>query len=327
MENQHIKNIISTLGEDLLLYIFDISLITDKRHLIRTCKHVNQITKKLMVEYDKTYVVEKFTLELFNDKYFNMLPDTYIIPNNKVIIELLSINGMIPLLEVAKKNGCDLERVPEYAITVGNIELLEWGINNNIIISFMICNHAVANNQLSIIQLLIDRKYEFTKDGYAIAALNGHISTLELLYKNNIPFGRDNGANISINAAICGKIEALEWLREKGCVWDIRICSSAAKLGHYKLLKWLYTNGCILDNDTIVSAARGGHLKIIKWLLKNGCVWNDNIIAHAALFGHLDILIWAYDNGYGLDVDVCQFATLNNHSNIIKWYRQKFYGK
>ncbi len=315
----HSENINTKLLLELQLIIFDFLLITDKRQLLRTCKYFNNITKTTMAKYNSEYSVEKFTIELCNDKYFDMIPEYYIIPSNHVIIELLSINGLIPLLELSKNARCDLFFVPQFAAKVGNIEVLEWCIVNNIIIDILACNATVGNNQLIAIQFLIDKKYDFNTQGYAVAALNGHIESLELLYKNNIPLGQDNGANICRNAAIGGQIEALKWLRVKGCVFDADICSAAASHGHLKFLKWLYANGYHLGWNAIKCAARKGNLKMVKWLIENGCEWNDIANEVAARNGHLDILKFTHEKGYGLHVDVCKFAAINGHFHIIEW--------
>ncbi len=108
------------IPNDIIPIIFNfIKLITDKRQFLRTCKQINNITKKLMIECENKfkidnfkkrnkYCVEKFTLELCHDKYFNLIPETYLTPNNKIIVSTLATFGNLQLLQIAMKNGCKL---------------------------------------------------------------------------------------------------------------------------------------------------------------------------------------------------------------------------
>src|SRR4051812_48235518 len=93
--------------------------ITDKRQFSKTCKLYNNITKPLIqlqestikfkhFEYPTKYCMEKFTLELCNDGYFDKIPDSYLIPYNLFIVKALTIYGQLELLKKAIENGCEL---------------------------------------------------------------------------------------------------------------------------------------------------------------------------------------------------------------------------
>ena len=59
-------------------------------------------------------------------------------------------------------------------------------------------------------------------------------------------------------------LECLQYLRERGCPWDERTCSSAAKNGHLECLKYLYENGCprgVVDTLTSGMRTLSTHLK------------------------------------------------------------------
>ncbi len=58
----------------------------------------------------------------------------------------------------------------------------------------------------------------------------------------------------------------LKWLRENGCPWDMRVCTSAARRGHLEVLKWARENGCEWNLDAICAAAlENKHMHIIAW--------------------------------------------------------------
>ena len=105
------------IPNELIITIFNfIEKITDKRQFLKTCKLYNNLTKGLItnlneceLEYFKKrniiaetpkmyyshylsirdYCVERFTIELCYDGYFDMIPISYFNNNNEVLIRLL----------------------------------------------------------------------------------------------------------------------------------------------------------------------------------------------------------------------------------------------
>ncbi len=74
------------------------------------------------------------------------------------------------------------------------------------------------------------------------------------------------------NAALCGHLELLKWLRDNGgCPWGIMTCENAAEGGHLELLKWVRNEGCPWDKRVCSYAAKGGYLELLKWAKDNGC--------------------------------------------------------
>ena len=51
----------------------------------------------------KKYSVEKFTIELCHDKYFDMIPNSYLTPNNKALAVIAGAFDCIEILKKAKK--------------------------------------------------------------------------------------------------------------------------------------------------------------------------------------------------------------------------------
>ena len=52
-------------------------------------------------------------------------------------------------------------------------------------------------------------------------------------------------------AASCGYLHVLKWLRVHDCPWNKFICSNAAKGGHVETLQWAIANGCPYDPEVI----------------------------------------------------------------------------
>ncbi len=245
----------NTLPNEIILILFEnIKLITDKRQFLRTCLLYNNITKQPMKHFEnnfrihytglileKTYCMEKFTLELCHDKYFGLIPMSYITPNNKILVSALATFNCKPLLELAKYNKYDLSEVCYYAIVNDNLNIFNWGRKNG---SF--CRE--------------------TAYAFSYAAGNGYIEVLEwghsyCRFKNDL----------SSVAAFCGHLNVLKWLVEKGYPLNKNICFYASKKGHLDILIWARENGCEWDINTFFNVQDCGNIECLKWVTDNGC--------------------------------------------------------
>ncbi len=130
------------IPNEIILIIFDnILLITDKRQFLKTCSRYNKITRKSFLHFEQNfytqpfyqitdYCAEKFTLELCNDNYFDMIPNKYINQFNSVIVSALAMHNCISLLDIAKANGCSFRFIFAYATYGGNSEVAKWAHEN-----------------------------------------------------------------------------------------------------------------------------------------------------------------------------------------------------
>jgi hypothetical protein len=158
---------------EIILLIFDnIIAITDKRQFLRTCKMYNNITKKSFKQHEdnftikyfekiNNYCVEKFTLELCHDGYCNMIPLSYINPNNTILVRTLVFFNCIDLLQIAKNNGCKLDFICDLAAEMGQLEVLKWGKENGYHLGSMICIFASKNGHLDILKWAINNSCAF----------------------------------------------------------------------------------------------------------------------------------------------------------------------
>ncbi len=246
-----------SLPNEIILEIFNYILkITDKRQFLRTCLNYNILTKQLFIDYETNYkikefenykiktlvhyeietvknlinyCVEKFTLELCYDKYFDMIPKSYINKNNKMIVSALASFNCINLLELALDNGCkaytpfgtsyqdDANSICEFASLNGHIEIIDFAITKY--------GKSVFKNPYIC----------------AGAALYGHLETLKLL--------REKGFNIDPNsciyAAIGGQLEVLQWLLNNDYKWTNKIYRYAKNYNHKEMLEWIEENGYV----------------------------------------------------------------------------------
>ncbi len=128
-----------SLPYELILTIFSyIQKITDKRQYLKTCKTYNNITKNVIKKFELEfniknfkkiigYCVEKFTLELCHDSYFNLIPMSYINPNNKILAKALAMYNNTELLDIAYNNNCMLpNKICNWAAKAGNEKVVKW---------------------------------------------------------------------------------------------------------------------------------------------------------------------------------------------------------
>ncbi len=334
------------LPNEITLIIFDyITKITDKRQFLRTCKKYYGITKNTIqitetnfkVKHfynDKYYDVDKFTLELCNDKYFDKIPISYFNKNNNVIMKLLTMDGQLELIKLGISKSCIFSyECSEFAAAYGHLDILKWSQSNNYDIDvYKVMPIAAQNGQLEILKWLINYKNDISSDasdnttlecldsslGFNIcnnAASNGHIKILKWAKEN----GYEWSTYTCSGAASNGQFETLKWLRKNGCPWDTCSCIGAARNGHLKILKWLRKNDCPWDKKTCSAAAYCGQFEILKWAIANGCQLDKNSCINAAKNGYFEILKWLRKNGCPWSIDICTFAYNNGHINIVKW--------
>ncbi len=273
------------LPSELILLIFELILkITDKRQFLRTCKKYNILTKQSMILYENNYPipyfnkiteysVAKFTLELNYDKYFDMIPEHYISPNNSTLISSSAYFGNILALNKIKlKNDFNYEymmtlNINNNAANNGQLDVLKWANENGYLPTFNTPFCAVRGGHLPVIQYLHDNGYKF-QDIFSEAAEYGHIPVLIWAKENYTDFD-----SISTCAAASrkGHLHVLQWAHENGFSWDERTCSMAAYKGHLSCLKYARANGCEWDKKVYLFAKKYGHIELLNWAIENGC--------------------------------------------------------
>ncbi len=225
-----------TLPNELIIVIFEfIKLITDKRQFLRTCPIYNKITKQSLLNYIRIipksyhlnrhcfsyhldrYSMEKFTLELCHDGYFDLIPEHYINGDNDMLVGCASYYNNIPLLELSlsKSKGYSSYNIVMFGAMGGQIPVLEWCLKNKYNINYAI-------------QYVVE---------------DGHLHTLKWLKEQKCDFDISHDTKCYI-AARNGDLEILKLLREIGFPWSCRVYEMALKNGNQELIKWMLENGC-----------------------------------------------------------------------------------
>ncbi len=292
---------LASLPNELILIIFElISLITDKRQFLKTCKKYNILTKESMIKckdnyhikylsnmvyqnsyYKKyysinlDYSVEKFTLELSHDKYFDMIPEHYISNKNSILVSASAHFGNIKILDKIillndsyYEHQMNLELIKEAALG-GQLDVLKWAKRNGHKFNSDAVRHAVKGNNFLIVKWLYKQNHRMLE-------------------------------HICSEAASHGQLPILKWAKEINSNRRDAyrtICFEAARHGHLHILKWAHENGFPWDNQTCLFAAMRGHLDCLKYAWENGCEWHRQICSYAKGYGYTELLNWAIENG------------------------------
>ncbi len=282
--------------EQIILYL---PKITDKRHLTQTCKLCNVILYPIIKNQQNTIKIEhfkytieicaeKFTLELCNDSYFNLIPISYLTPENNVIVKALTIYGQIELLKQALCNNCKLfmevRQQNDYST-----ESMEKYNNNS-------CAHAIISGSIKMLKFVRLHGCRWDNETFELAIKYNNFDTVKFLKE----YGCEMPGYISEYVAINGNIIMLEWLIENGLKIHKKLCDTAAKCGHFEFLKLLrHKYNCPWNQYTTSGAAEYGYLDILKWCIDNGCEFNSSH-AYSNAWGNkqLHICSWMWNNGY-----------------------------
>ncbi|KXZ51852.1 hypothetical protein GPECTOR_11g290 [Gonium pectorale] len=114
-------------------------------------------------------------------------------------------------------------------------------------------------------------------DAATEAARKNHLPALQALHAAGRPI---DGARTLMSAAFRGHVHILAWLRDEpglGVRLDGGVFSHAAKSGSIEAMAWLRQRGCSWHTyswqrpSALEGAVRGGHQPSIEWLVDQGC--------------------------------------------------------
>lgn len=261
---------------------------------------------------------ERVMLEDCFDNPYDQMPTKYINPQNKLLIKAIvllkgsKIDNCIESLEEAKKNGCGLGCVCEYAIIANNFELVKWVAKNGDI-PRTFYRIAAEYGRLEMIKWRINPNmlplpYVFM---FTEAARNGHLNILIWLRENNYRWADGT----FWNAVFSENLELLKWLKENGCPWNEETLFRAVSTENIGIITWLIENKCPLDKDCYSMAVKTGNMEILKLLKDKDCPIPTNI----------EIIRWLIYNGNQLDIkmyeNACLYDTEKDHLELLKWLK------
>ncbi len=190
-----------------------------------------------------------------------------------------------------------------------------------------------------------------TKDHYWDAITSGNMRIINWLATMGLP---SDDPKYCAQAASCGHLDILVWLRKFSISWDKRPAVYAIRGGHHHVLRWAILNKCPFDkwvlNDEAVKngdldsvkvlielglfkyhsaynlAAREGHLKLLMWMRENKVQgkWNTSTSNEAIASNHLEVFKYLVEQGCPWSIsNSYQTAIYHGHLEILKYIISK----
>ena len=243
------------------------------------------------------------------------------------------------------------------ACSLGNVEMLAWGLNKNCNIKNCY-NYAAQNGHLHIIKYGIDNtSFAWnSKNISAVAAKYGHIEILEYLDEIN---WASIDKNTALSAVEGNQIKILKWLYAKGGKWlyyPNKCLAKAISNGNFEIINFLIKKKVKFPKDGIcyLEASKNGNfhlldkmlkkgiplpksatdkifdnqyysekycLDFVKWLNKNG-FFNENIVDNAISCKAYHIVKWIFRERISLSQNsrTLWLLLLNNRANLVNLY-------
>ena len=214
-----------------------------------------------------------------------------------------------------------MDAVLHYAASGGQLKVLQWLDEQGVPIRH-VANTAGLYGFWEIVQWARGKGDKIEcPDVCILAAADGRRDIQEAAKEDGLQLPRFDSVRAIAAAAAAGHLELVQWMREKGCRWDTKLCTAAAGGGHLKLLQWVRKQNCRCpwDASTCSAAAGGNHLEVLKWARKKGCAWGPETCRAAAREGHLEVLQWAWDHGCEVSVSTCAAAAKHGRFEVLKW--------
>ena len=125
------------------------------------------------------------------------------------------------------------------------------------------------------------------------AALNGRIDVLHSYREKGIPM---NGC-VAHYAAMGGHVECLDYTVKHGFPLGDQIAMGAASSGKLECLKYCYTQGLHCDHHVVIAAAKYGRFDCLRYYHENIDKSFYTAAYHAAMNGHFKCLRYCLDHG------------------------------
>ena len=120
-----------------------------------------------------------------------------------------------------------------------------------------------------------------------------------------------------------GWLDCLAFLHEMGCPWDAFTCAYASSNNNLACLKYAHVHGCPWDAQTTGQALQQLHTECFTYARDNGCPCDATTCSAAARFGKLSLLKFAHENGCPWDGKTCEAAARNDSLACLKYAHQQ----
>jgi hypothetical protein len=167
-------------------------------------------------------------------------------------------------------------RVPriicEFAASEGHLSLMLWMREYGCFFSWKDCaDSSLREDHSHILRWMQANCPEFdTSDMWSYAICHGRLEALSLFASTKPETLTALGLLPCRWACAHGRLEVLQWLRERGCPWESDTAELAAERGHLHILKWARENGCTWERDQIFQRAlEWERYEVTDWIMSS----------------------------------------------------------
>ena len=269
------------LNDDICKIIFDILPISDRRSFIRICASVQNLSIYMVdaeIEFQKLikktifwkeiysgfyYPLYKYTIELLYDDYIHLIPDRYIIADNRILYQYRKIYKRLgqkkesifftKLLRAGNISTKNIDAFMCGAAEVGDIETLEQLINAGYKFSPLLISYAGKENQLETIKWLHKNGAVAPYRTECFAAKKGHVDVFKFLVT-------EMNCKISHHSCRAGAehLEIVKFI----CEHYPKLLSPTAASGNIDVVKFLFSQNPNLLENICNNAAKNGHIAV-----------------------------------------------------------------
>ncbi len=186
------------------------------------------------------------------------------------------------------------------------------------------CVAAAHGGHVAILDWLRRDRLGWTSDVAAAAAGAGQLATLRWVVEQGCPLGTRNGNDCAREAAAGGHVDVLRFLGSQNCVLTAGVAEQAAQHGQLQALLWLRQKGCPWDGTCWVAAVRRGHLPVLEALQNGRCPGPPSAISLTLLAlvnRQVAALQWLFEHGWPRDASLCTWAAGRGDVDLLQWLR------
>jgi hypothetical protein len=223
--------------------------------ILEEMKHTHEFWEYFFAKVNRNEVEEYFNTsntipqgKLTNCNYLYVLHFS----KNKNATELVNYcarKGEVECLSYALEKGYNYDEVScSFAAEEGNLECLRILHENGCPWNENAVKFAAQNGHLDCLKYLCESENScpWNQSAVYFAVWNGHMDCLEYFHQiePNLVNKFDWGSSLFNAAILADRIDIIEYLNDKGYVWDAFNCETAKLRGRLECLKYLVKNGC-----------------------------------------------------------------------------------
>jgi hypothetical protein len=246
-------------------------------------------------------------------------------PMKSAVVTGAAESGRLSTLQCAHSlEKCPLPKnIAAIAARLGDIAMLAWLLRTgNVLLRGDTMRAALIAGHIDVLDLLHEVKCE--EDAFACDSV-ANAEVAQWLYENKSMRSKAELKRISYSAAEAGKLDVLQWTKQKGVPFTTKTMEHAAgAVNHHHhaipTMQYLLHQGCPIDTDDCYSAAVvKGSVHVLEWLTQeHSAVFAEESLQVAAYEGHIDVCAYLRQQGCPWTAAACTAAVSRQKFDMLK---------